>query len=969
MGRIPREPPFFLVRTESARLRCALEGPAGVVVLTGLRGTGKSHLAAEYARSLFGTDVALVGWVNAETPGSTVAGLADIAERLGVAAPDGDSVESARRLRDHLSGGADPALLVLDNATDPDRIGALLPTGGRTRILVTSVDRSFGALGEVVDISCFTRPEAVHYLAEATGLGEDGADQVAADLGDLPLALSAATATITGRRLGYGEYGLLLHESPLPTVLRRRAGHDYPRSVVQAILLCIDTVEAPTDDYGLDLDVAWLLGVMAMLSPGGVHRSLLAVAARRVDDAVERCVTGSLLSWSTSGEALLMHRLVGRVLRERGRDTVERGVLRRIAGTLYRRRPAPRTAVQLVRSALAVVIANTFPSSQAWSRRGEGAHLVDQIDALWETEMVELSTRRHAVGMLNARRWAVEQLIEAADTARALTLAQDVARSAERLLGAAHPDTFLSRNRVARAFVAAGRFDAACEAAAADLTDAERALGPGHAMTLALRGQLASAYHSAGKPAEAEARYREALVLSRRVFGPEAPETLALRTGLAQARQAAGQVAEAVALFEEVLSLYIRVLGTGHAETFRCRHHLAHCYGEAGRTGEAVPLLRANLEEAVRAFGADHPSTLAARNNLALAYQALGRFADAIRLGEANLTERLRVLGPDHPDTLLTRHNLAHALYLGGRLDEAVALYEMNVDDFRRVLGPDHQYSLLTRAGLGIAYSAAGRHEEAIAVQEATLRDRLRVLGPRHPQTLHAVGNLADALAVYDLPRAISLFEQNLLATAGEFGPDHPDTLRSRHNLAAAYQAAGRLDEALTHFEENLADRLRILGPDSAASLESRDNLAAVYRAAGRLDRAIELFGENLTTYQRLLPGHRRLRTLRGALATTLREAGRLDEAIPLYETNIDDYRRALGPAHSDTVRAVYALAGAYHAAGRHSAATDVFETAYAQVVRVLGSAHPLASDVRAGLTAARGEEESGEPVREDDAG
>lgn len=943
VGRIPREPPYFVVRAESARLRRVLENSAGVVVLTGLRGAGKSHLAAEYARSLSGTGAVLVGWVNAETADTTVSGLADIAERLGVAAPDGDSVESARRLRDHLSGGADPALLVLDNATDPDRIGALLPTGGRTRILVTSVDRSFGALGEVVDISCFTRSEAVHYLAESTGLGEDGADQVAADLGDLPLALSAAAATIIGRRLGYGEYGLLLHDSPLPAVLRRRAGHDYPRSVVQAILLCIDTIEAPTDDYGLDLDVAWLLGVMAMLSPGGVHRSLLAVAERRVDEAVERCVTGSLLTWSTSGEALLMHRLVGRVLRERGRDTVERGVVHRIARALHRRRSAPRTAVQLVRSALAVVIANTFPSSQAWSRRDEGARLVDQIDALWETEMVELSTRRHAAGMLNARRWAVEQLIEAADTARALTLAQDVARSAERLLGAAHTDTFLSRNLVTRALVAAGRFDAASAAAEADLADAQRALGPGHPVTLVLRGQLASAHHSAGRPAEAEFRYREALALSSRVFGPEAPETLAFRTGLAQARQAAGQVAEAVALFEEVLPLYIRVLGADHADTFRCRHHLAHCYGEAGRTGEAVPLLRANLEEAVQAFGADHPSTLAARNNLALAYQATGRFADAIRLGEANLTERLRVLGPDHPDTLLTRHNLAHALHLDGRLDEAVALFEMNLDDFHRVLGPDHQYSLLTRAGLGIAYSAAGRREEAIAVQEATLRDRLRVLGPRHPQTLHAVNNLADALAGHDLPRAISLFEQNLLATVREFGPDHPDTLRSRHNLAAAYHAAGRFDDALAHLEENLADRLRVLGPDSPATLESRDNLAAAHRATGQLDRAIELFGENMAAYHRVLPGHPRLRAVRGALAATLREAGRLDEAIPLYETNAGEYRRELGPAHSDTVRAVHALAGAYHAAGRHCAAAE--------------------------LTAPSWEEEPGEAVRKDASG
>ena len=32
-------------------------------------------------------------------------------------------------------------------------------------------------------------------------------------------------------------------------------------------------------------------------------------------------------------------------------------------------------------------------------------------------------------------------------------------------------------------------------------------------------------------------------------------------------------------------------------------------------------------------------------------------------------------------------------------------------------------------------------------------------------------------------------------------GPDHPDTLASRNNLAAAYKAAGRLDDAKALFD------------------------------------------------------------------------------------------------------------------------------------------------------------------------
>ncbi|MET9028931.1 tetratricopeptide repeat protein [Nocardia sp. NPDC004168] len=951
VGRIPREPPRFVVRDELARLRRALERPAAAVVVTGLRGAGKTHLAAAHARSLFDSGQGLVGWVNAETPDSTLSGLADIAQRLGVADPDGDSAVSARRLRDHLSGDTVAALLVFDNATDADHLRELLPTGGRTRIVITSVDRSFAAFGDAVDVTCFTRPESVRYLADSTGLGDDGADQVAEDLGDLPLALSAAAATMVGRRLGYAQYRQLLHDSPLPTVLRRTAGHDYPRSVVQAISLCIETTEGVTGDYQLGADVAWLLGAMAMLSPGGVHRSLLATSPRRVDEALERCVAGSLLSWSTSGEALIMHRLVSRVLRERGSNTQSISLFRRATAALRNRAPAARSTVELVRSALAIIMRNTFPPSQAWARRQDGAHLVDQIDALWDTGMVHSSTRKHAAAMIAVRRWAVEQLTEAADTARALTLAQDVVISSEQILGGEHPDTFTARYLLARAHAACGRLDEAAARLEAYLTDAGQVLGLAHPVTLAMRFQLADTYLQAGFLDKSRALHTENIAHSQQVFGADAYQTLNFRGGLAQVHLSAGHLADAIAIFEDLLPVYLRVLGADHVDSFLCLHKLARAYGAAGRTDEAVPLLRKNLDDAMRIFGGDHPVTLACRNNLAEIYEAIGRADDAVRLGEANLVERLRVLGPEHPDTLITRHNLACALQTAGRLADAIALFEANIADFPRILGSDHPITLLTQGGLAIAYSASGRWDESIAIQEASLRDRLRILGPDHPDTLKARNNLADALGVRQPGRAIPLLEANVSASARELGLDHPDTLTYRYNLAAAYHAAGRIDDALTNHRTTLTDRLRVLGPDHHATLASRDNLAAAYRSAGHLDTAIDLFKTNLAEYHRALPGHPRLRSTRNALADTLRAAGRFEEAIPLYEANID--QQEFGPDDSLTGRSINGLALAYHAAGRFEEAVQLFETMFDQTKRALGSDHPLADVVRDHLAAA----------------
>lgn len=326
VGEIPREPPAFVHRSEVDSIAAAFDSRSRVPVVclvTGGRGVGKTQIAGEIARRAVLERRGLVGWVSGETADRLLSGLNRIAEELGVADAGGDKRESAQRLRDKLQSGSFPALLVVDNVASADMLREVLPATGRVRILITSTDRSLRVLGRQVDVPVFDRSRSISYLLNRTARTDRaGADLVAGELGDLPLGLSQAAGLLSRQRaLTFGEYAQRIKDQPLSGVLKPEPG-GYPRGVAEAILQSMQTAR-DADATGKAVGV---LEAISVMDPAGAPIGLLQSmppgsagetwSAMELEEVLGLLTDICLLNWTQDGNSVVMHRLVGKVVRE-----------------------------------------------------------------------------------------------------------------------------------------------------------------------------------------------------------------------------------------------------------------------------------------------------------------------------------------------------------------------------------------------------------------------------------------------------------------------------------------------------------------------------------------------------------------------------------------------------------------------------------------------------------------------------
>jgi len=113
------------------------EGRVAITVLPGMRGLGKTTLAAAYAE-YHHSDYRATWWIRAQTEPTLRGDLVGLGIRLGWVNADEEEEPAVEAEMKRLRHEGERLLLIYDNALDAEALKPYLPRGGQAKVLVTS---------------------------------------------------------------------------------------------------------------------------------------------------------------------------------------------------------------------------------------------------------------------------------------------------------------------------------------------------------------------------------------------------------------------------------------------------------------------------------------------------------------------------------------------------------------------------------------------------------------------------------------------------------------------------------------------------------------------------------------------------------------------------------------------------------------------------------------------------------------
>ena len=650
----------FVARSEQEHLNALITNPTKQpTVLVGMRGCGKTQLAAVLAKKCEDLNWILVAWVNAGSPESITSDLVELARELKINMSDQPTAETIiHRLFTRLKS-APPAnrLIVFDNVENIDDLRRLVPSANGLRVVATTTNNTgWGHKGwDTIKVGVFDRHKSIKYLLTAAeSTDHDAADTLARRLGDLPLALAQAAATALDEDWTLTQYLRLLKKYRSEQVIRSIPGDEYPHDVYGALRMAIRGTLNNLDE-GTRHAARRQLGALALLAESGVPTHWLDPMSEEPNEAefqdhdraadedahkaLTKLIRRSIVQQSADRATTMLHRLQAQVLRE--------------SWSKEEHEQACKSAAALLGS----VNIDRFCADDSDARFQETRDLIEHLRAFGAQDcFLYLRDYRHFTSAL----------------CRAFTHARDLGLI---------PEVFALKESV---------------------NTLHKQVGDSREI-LSLLAQLAYAHMYMHDYDAAICLYKHVLRTREQILEPHHRDILSTRNDLAYAYYWKGDTDKAIDLFEQVLDDRTRILSSDHEDMLMTGSYLALAYADDGQLERAIALGEQVIKDRDRVLKPDHKHTLVTRNNLADAYKSAGRLTDAIKMYEYVLEARIRTLGSTHHHTRITRNDLAQTYEQAGDLPKAISMYEDLHNDNIRIYGADHESTIEVRDRLDAA--------------------------------------------------------------------------------------------------------------------------------------------------------------------------------------------------------------------------------------------------------------------------
>ncbi len=814
----PARNPLFTGRDADLKRVAAALKTGRTVAVAGPDGVGKTQLAIEFAHRFGRFFAGGVFWLSFTTPAEIPLQVAACGGPGGMELR-GDFAELALDDQLHLvlrAWQADvPRLLLFDDCADGDVLREWLPTTGGAHIVLTCREPAWDPTLRVtpVPIGPLQRAESVSLLRRLRPDLQESANvvgHVAAELGDLPLALRVA--------------GGFLH---------RYRGQVSPASFLE-LLRSRDVLEyagAIATTIETDPNVAPAASGSRQLF--GRRRSLQSSPVSRTFALADRWLERS----DPAGRAALP--LVARAACFAAGEALPRDLLLAAAG------PGGEAGlgVLLELGLLEADGEDLLRFHRSLAELARSSRLDDEAQAATETATTTWTSAVNDAAEADARLLALPHLDAVTEAARERGEDERTAALCFEL---------------GRSLWAAGDLRRARANLEQALEICEQVLGAADHRTINTLSCLGSLLQAQGDLAGAQASLERALELAEGTLGWDHPDTAVILTNLAWALRYQGDLAGARGALERALQVSERSLGGDHPDTIDRLDGLGVLLKEQGDLAGARTYSGRALEALERTVGPDHPRTLLAVSGVGQLLRELGDLAGARTYVEHALRVSEQTLGPDHPDTAVALDNMGTLLQAEGDLTGARELIERALAIRERTLGSDSPASGTSYNNLGMLLRQLGDLETARPYLEHALIVSQRVLGPYDPQTATSYNNLGTLLlelgdlygAQPQLERALAIREQGL-------GADHPETAASLANVGALHVAYGDLNGARAYLERALEIREEVLGPDHALTADSHQDMGRLLRGLGDLDGARLQFELAVSVRERVLgPDH-----------------------------------------------------------------------------------------------------------------